>query len=279
MGMEEAATRAAWEVLYLLHARTDYSDVPLDVVMDMSKNHRCVKATQLVPPEQLLLAPCALKAKSLSLNSVHASRATIDVVFYRQRDEFPSSVVPKPKTKRRKIAKEDAVAGGSDENVGADSKEAAVAGGSDGQAGILKSFKSYVNPEWKAPEADHDDPESWNWQDDESMHPYWSIRRLSQQRLGEATFNMKTTKLSFNAVTVGAPGGVSTSLSMEVTVPFLTNSVEIPQGLSCCWRRKTGRGKYNRSQRPGKIMSTSAVAEAVEVVDFLLGRRGRLPRL
>ena len=65
---------------------------------------------------------------------------------------------------------------------------------------------------------------------DESMHPYWSIRRLTQQRLGEATFNMKTKQLTFPTVTVGAPSGVSTSLSMEVTVPFLTNSVEIPNG-------------------------------------------------
>ena len=264
MGMEEAATRAAWQVLYLLHARTNYSDVPLDVVMDMSKNHRCVKATQVVPPEQLLLAPCVLKAKSLSLNSVHPSRATIEVVLYRQFDEFPSSVDPKPKTKRRKIAKEDAVAGGSDENAGADSKEAAgaggsddsagadskealvavgsdenagadskkaaVAGGSDGQAGILKSFRFYVNPEWKAPEADHDDPESWNWQNDESMHPYWSVRRLSHQRLGEATFNMTTKPLEFTVATVGAVSGEYLSVLMKVTVPFMTNYVEIPKG-------------------------------------------------
>jgi len=36
--------------------------------------------------------------------------------------------------------------------------------------------------------------------------------------------------LTFNAVTVGAPSGVSATLAMNVTVPFLTNSVEIPQG-------------------------------------------------
>ena len=94
----------------------------------------------------------------------------------------------------------------------------------------MKLFKLYVKPEWKGPEADHDDLDMWNWKGDESMHPYWSIRRLTQQRLGEATFNMKTTKLSFSAIAVGAPGGVSTSLSMDVTVPYLTNSVEIPQG-------------------------------------------------
>ena len=110
-----------------------------------------------------------------------------------------------------------------------------------------KSFTFYVNPEWKGPEADHDDPDMWKWQGDESMHPYWSIRRLTQQRLGEATFNMKTKLQCFTVVSVGAPGGVTTSLTMEVTVPFLTNSVEIPQGASCCWRRKTGRGKYHRS--------------------------------
>jgi len=108
--------------------------------------------------------------------------------------------------------------------VGSDKKAAFAS------ANIKRSFTFYVNPEWKGPEADHDDPEMWTWQGDESMHPYWSIRRLTQQRLREATFNMKTTQLTFNAITVGAPCGVSTTLAMDVTVPFLTNSVQIPQG-------------------------------------------------
>ncbi len=94
----------------------------------------------------------------------------------------------------------------------------------------MKSFKLYVNPEWKAPEADRDDPESWNWQNDESMHPYWSIRRLSQQRLGEATFNMTTKPLEFTVCTIGAISGQYLGVTMKVTVPFMTNSVEIPQG-------------------------------------------------
>ena len=254
MGMEEAATRAASQVLYVLHARTNYSDVPLEVFMDMSKNHRCVKATELVPPEKLLLPPCALKPKSLSSNSVHPSRVTIHVKVYKEcGSECPNSVVSKPDTKRRRTAKEAAVADGSDSQEaaaadgsdsqeaavadGSDSKEAAVADGSDSKAAavadganILKSFKFYVNPEWKGPEADRDDPEMWNWQGDESMHPYWSIRRLSQQRLGEATFNMTTKPLSFNVITLGSVSGKVRSMAMEVTVPFLTNSVEIPNG-------------------------------------------------
>ena len=94
----------------------------------------------------------------------------------------------------------------------------------------MKSFKFYVNPEWKGPEADHDDPESWKWQGDESMHPYWSIRRLSEQRLGEATFNMTTKPLAFTTVTLGAIGGKCLSVSMKVTVPFMTNFVEIQKG-------------------------------------------------
>ena len=110
-----------------------------------------------------------------------------------------------------------------------------MAAGSDEKAelkevDIKKLFTFYVNPEWKGPEQDHDDPDMWNWQGAESMHPYWSIRRLTQQRLGEATFNMQLTPVSFTTLVVGALSGVSTSVSMEVIVPFLTNSVEIPEG-------------------------------------------------
>ena len=62
------------------------------------------------------------------------------------------------------------------------------------------------------------------------MHPYWSIRRLSQQRLGEATFNMTRKPVAFNVVTLGTVGRNVMSVTIEVTVPFLTNSVEIPNG-------------------------------------------------
>ena len=41
---------------------------------------------------------------------------------------------------------------------------------------------------------------------------------------------MKPTPSTFNAITIGAPCGVSTTLAMNGTVPFLTNSEEIPQG-------------------------------------------------
>ena len=252
-GMEEAAMRATSQVLYTLHARTDYTDVPLEVFMDMSKNHRCVKATQLVPPNKLFLPPCALKPKSLSSNSVHPSRVTIHVKVYKEcGSECPNSVVSKPDTKRRRTAKEAAVADVDSTEAavadsecqssvdsqeaaiaGANSKEAAVAGGREDpqlRANVLKSFKFYVNPEWKGPEADHVDPEMWNWHGDESMHPYWSIRRLSQQRLGEATFNMTRKPVAFNVVTLGTVGRNAMSVTMEVTVPVLTNSVEIPNG-------------------------------------------------
>ena len=62
------------------------------------------------------------------------------------------------------------------------------------------------------------------------MHPYWSIRRLSQQRLGEATFNMTRKDLAFTVLTLGTINGKSVSVTMEVIVPFLTNFVEIPDG-------------------------------------------------
>jgi len=194
--MEDAAARAALQVLHVLHARTDYSDVPLDVLVDKSRNLRCVKALERVPAEALFLAPCALKTKSLSANSVHPYRAQIHVeVLWPAVVQRKFSDISTPSPKRRRSGE---LGAGSDEEPSSDSNASAVAAGSDETpaltaTGIKKFFTFYVNPEWKGPEVDHVDPDMWTWQGDEAMHPYWSIRRLTQQRLGEATFNMKTT--------------------------------------------------------------------------------------
>ena len=265
--------RATSQVLYMLHARMDYSDVPLEVFMDTGKNHRYVKATQPVPSNKLFLPPCALKPKSLSSNSAHPSRVTIDVQVFKQNgSQCLSSVVSKPDTKRRRTAKEAAVAdvdsteaavADSERRSSVDSQEAAVAGANSKEAAVaggceeprsnaLKSFKFYVNPEWKGPEADRVDPEMWSWHGDESMHPYWSIRRLSQQRLGEATFNMTRKDVAFTVLTLGAINGKSVSVTMEVTVPVLTNSVEIPNGAELLLEEEERQRKENQKAKTWK---------------------------
>ena len=63
---------------------------------------------------------------------------------------------------------------------------------------------------------------------------------------------MKTTQSTFNAIMIGAPGGVSTTLAMNVTVPFLTNSVEIPNGAELLLEEEERQRKENQKAKTWK---------------------------
>ena len=66
---------------------------------------------------------------------------------------------------------------------------------------------------------------------DESMHPYWAIRRQTEkQTKPEQPCNMKFKEFAYTCVTVGSMRGTSVTTTAEVTIPFLTNEVEIPRG-------------------------------------------------
>ena len=67
------------------------------------------------------------------------------------------------------------------------------------------------------------------WNGDESMHPFWAIRRMPASKVtADTPFNMAIQHISLNTVTVGAVDGQSVSMTAEVIVPFLTNTIEIP---------------------------------------------------
>lgn len=99
----------------------------------------------------------------------------------------------------------------------------------------------YVHPEYKLPEdatteemsAVADDTRLWSWKGDETLHPFWAVRRLSRddkQKTASTTFNTETAEKDFNVVTVGQIGEDSISITLTVTVPMLTNSVALKKG-------------------------------------------------
>ena len=66
---------------------------------------------------------------------------------------------------------------------------------------------------------------------DESMHPYWAIRRQTEkQTKPEQPCNMKFKDVAYTCVAVGSMRGTSVTTTAEVTIPFLTKEVEIPRG-------------------------------------------------
>ena len=99
-----------------------------------------------------------------------------------------------------------------------------------------------MTPEWVSPKPNLDDVDNgtveWTWRGDESMHPFWAIRRITSrqiavmgQLLGDSTLNMDYRDVTYTSVVVGTLKGRSggpVTTTCEVTVPFLTNTVDIP---------------------------------------------------
>ena len=136
-------------------------------------------------------------------------------------------------------------------------------------AGSRESFVStfYVVPEWLGPrsqladDCDSDDTETkpeWTWCGDESMHPYWAIRRQTEKLTKqEHPCNMMFHLFAFTSVAVGSMRGTSVTTTAEVTVLFLTNEVEIPRGAELLLQveepttETTPKSKLERSTRRG----------------------------
>ena len=161
----------------------------------------------------LQLFPCVPKAMKVYKNSEHPFRVPIAVV----RKEKQKGTVTPPAS--------------SGENGTVD--DAAIAAESLQEAQTTITY--YVHPEWKAPkEMDHLNifgVQEWEWAGDETMHPFWAIRRLGATQLSKeppedktvAGFTAAMTTKDFTVVTVGCVQNQSAAMTLVVQVPFITN--------------------------------------------------------
>ena len=130
-------------------------------------------------------------------------------------------------------------------------------------AGSRKDFVStfYVVPEWLGPrsqladDCDSDDTETkpeWTWCGDESMHPYWAIcRQTEKQTKPEQPCNMRFKEFAYTFVAVGSMRDTAVTTTAEVTIPFLTNEVEIPRGAELLLQveeKQSPKKKHKKSQ-------------------------------
>ena len=90
-------------------------------------------------------------------------------------------------------------------------------------------YTFFITPEWKAPQCTDDG--QWIWEGDESMHPFWAVRRLSSAAVAKEGLEVNTElkEITFTNLAVGAISGLSCSQTMTVTVPFLVPSQNIPK--------------------------------------------------
>ena len=62
---------------------------------------------------------------------------------------------------------------------------------------------------------------------------FWAAERLTEderRKAQQGPFNFKIEDKEFSAVTVGASGGGSMSVTFTVVVPIMTNTVAVKQG-------------------------------------------------
>ena len=65
------------------------------------------------------------------------------------------------------------------------------------------------------------------------MHPFWAAERLTEderRKSQRGAFNLKYEDKELSAVTVGASGGGSMSVTFTVVVPIMTNAVAVKKG-------------------------------------------------
>ena len=85
--------------------------------------------------------------------------------------------------------------------------------------------------------------DEWIWGPlgDETMHPFWAVRRMTQRQLCRETaeakegdrrlrFNCRLEVVSMSCVSVGVVKSQSVNTTRVCNVPFLTNSIEVDEG-------------------------------------------------
>ena len=217
MGDEKIDEDAIQMALHLLHKENHIVSEPIDVQFDESRNSKRVLVTEdLRRNEQLQIFPCVPKAAKVYRVSEHPHRVPITVV----RREKQANVVTPPQS-----------LGGTDAAVAEEAPTEEV----------KKIY--YVHPEWKSPKESLPTAEGvwtseWDWTGDETMHPFWAVRRLTTTQMSKeppddksvAGFSIKKEKKEYTVVTVGTVQTHSVAMTIIVQIPVFTNSKILTKG-------------------------------------------------
>ena len=116
-----------------------------------------------------------------------------------------------------------------------------------GKDNILRVREYFVIPEFKVPEQENlktavagAAPE-WIWRDSETMHPFWAVRRMTEQQLSRARiggsngkllprFNCTLETQSLSAVCIAIVGKQALNRTRLLEVLFLTSNVPLEKG-------------------------------------------------
>lgn len=134
----------------------------------------------------------------------------------------------------------------------------------------------YINPEWRQPETkettefqEQNGVEvDWDWKGNETMNPFWAVRRLTQTQLTQEQktptvkgFNVKLTNKEFSQVTVGSIQGDSMSTTWSITLPVMTNEEAIKKDDELILQHETTSKPEKRKTRTWKSDVREAEAQ------------------
>ena len=136
------------------------------------------------------------------------------------------------------------------------------------------------------------DGAEWKWTPSVTMHPFWAIRRLSEDQLNAKTkdgpptspqtFNCELMQRQFSVCNVGKFCGGSVSLTVFVEIQLMTNFVEIKRGhellfevtkkdaakrKACAWKDEAQKPRKEPKATPAesKAASPAKGSQALEI--------------
>ena len=216
---------AAVAVLRMLQ-KVGQCSAPIKMMYNATAKVIRVVVTKAIKAKELRLAPCTQKLKVFE-NSTNPRRVTIRVTRTTASGASGAAVAA-PAEKRKKADKQDA---NPDAMAAVAAEREKVIAGS--------SADYYIHPEWRLPELDEDKQE-FTMKEDTSIHPYWGIRRLTPDLLKKIQqealcyppkrYNCSFESVQFTVCAVGVFRGDSAANTTYVTVPILTNTVDLKEG-------------------------------------------------
>ena len=235
MAAAESDMAAAIIILRRLHADPHAHKVDVNMLYCEATGKKKVVCGADIAEGALQLPPCIPKSNKLHQTSIHESRVPITVERKNSNGLQGSSVCRS-------------------------------------SGGVTNTY--YIHPEFKMPSDDRTEAHMmkapmdpvWEWNGDETMHPYWAVRRLTEEDKEKATtkekplaFNTTVQGKTFYLTSVGDIQGNAHNLTIHVTIPMITNTVPIKEGeeliLEVAQKKKKRMGN---GQGHGKTMQRMA---------------------
>ena len=238
-GVVEADKASAVAALHVLYDHFDHEEVLVDVWRPHNGGAVYVTTPAVAEKNEISIPPFSL----------HQSK-----VF--EKTENPHAIKIVEKVMRNTAQRETAISmvrleheWPADSELSEEQKKQLLEESEKKMPSVWRETSFYLVPEFTFPKEEEKpavaDPATssepkWNWQGNETMNPFWAVRRLTQQQLAREAgvwtpetgkprprFNCELETQSLSVVTLAAVRNKAVNRTKMLDVPFLTNSVTL----------------------------------------------------